>query len=164
MPFCEVTVHKDESVRGVCLRPYAGHKKGCPCYGKKAGCPPEAPLVDKVLDLGRPVYAVYNAFDLGEHVLQMRDKHPNWSYRQLVNCLYWQQRERGKLRREIRAALELLPDGLVVLTNPEGAGVNVTATMETCGVYLEWPPRETAYQVSLIGFPSRASDGARSIR
>jgi len=154
MPFAEVKVIIDLSVRGLCCKPYPGHPKGCPCFGKKLGCPPQAPIVDKVLDLSKPVIAVYNAFDLGEHVRQMLDAHPSWSDRQLACCLYWQPRARRELKAEIRKAFNQLHPDMVLLGNPEAAGVNVTATMETCGIYLNWPPQEIAYQVSLIGFPS----------
>jgi len=32
-------------------------------------------------------------------------------------------------------------------------GVDVTATMRSAGVELEWPPRKIAYQVYLVGVP-----------
>lgn len=32
----------DPAIRGLCLRPYYQHPKGCPNYGKKGDCPPRA--------------------------------------------------------------------------------------------------------------------------
>ena len=34
---------------------------------------------------------------------------------------------------------------------PEAMGLDVTATMKSIGVVLEWPPRELAVQVALAG-------------
>jgi len=37
----------------------------------------------------------------------------------------------------------------------EANGVNVTATMKKIGIELEWPPREYAYQVAVLGRKKR---------
>jgi hypothetical protein len=44
---------------------------------------------------------------------------------------------------------------LIAVTCPEACGVDVTATMASIGVALEWPPVSTAYQVALVGSPGR---------
>lgn len=44
----------DYSVRGLCVKPYYNHPKGCPNFNKKKGCPPNAELFDKVYDLTKP--------------------------------------------------------------------------------------------------------------
>ncbi len=41
----------DYSVRRLCVKPYPNHKKGCPNFNKKEGCPPTADFFDKVYDL-----------------------------------------------------------------------------------------------------------------
>ena len=38
-----------------------------------------------------------------------------------------------------------------MVTCPEAAGVNVTATMASIDIDLEWPPVTVAYQVALAG-------------
>jgi hypothetical protein len=158
------TIVVDPKVRSLCARPYPGHPKGCPNVGQRDTCPPRARLLQELLDLDRPVYAVWSSFDLGVHIERMRLAHPVWSDRQLVNCLYWQAGARKVLRGEIDAFLrehpELARPGLTVsgcvLTCPEACGVNVTATMATLGVELQWPPKTITYQVALAGFPTRS--------
>lgn len=150
----EVVPVIDYSVRGLCQQPYPNHPKGCPNYDKRATCPPQAPLLGQVLDLQHPIYLVYNRFDLASHVRRMFEKHENWSQRQLECCLYWQGTARKQLKRGLaRAREELYRHHLnwVTLTVPEACGVNVSATMLQLGIELEWPPRQYAYQVALIG-------------
>jgi len=151
MPYSEVQVIMlDVPAASLCAKPYPGHPKGCPNLGKKDGCPPRVVPIDQRLDLSRPVFAIYNSFDMAEHAGRMRDAHPQWSDRQLRCCLYWQPAARRALRAEIRLFHRHLP-GMTVIECPEACGVNVTATMETCGIYLEWPPVEYARQVVLAG-------------
>jgi hypothetical protein len=103
-----------------------------------------------VLDLSAPVYAIWNRFDLAAHVARMRARHPGWTDRQLRCCRYWQPGARRELRGRIREFLEG-HRGWAVVACPEACGVNVTATMESIGIMLEWPPIRFAYQVALAG-------------
>lgn len=144
-------------VTRLCVRPYPGHGHGCPNYGRKKDCPPTAPLYDSVYDLGYPVIAIVNWFNLARHVALMRERHPGWSERQLYCCLYWQPAARRDLKQQIAAFLRDRPEYRVEAT-PEAMGVNVTATLETAGVTLEWPPRIRAAQVALAGIPRRRLD------
>ncbi len=147
--------------RKLCTRPYHGHPKGCPNYGKRVSCPPAAPLLCEALDLAYPVYAIWNAFDFGAHISRMRRRHPEWSQRQVECCLYWQGTARKELRRKVEAWLSeptcrfeqvvVYLSELRVLYCPEACGVDVTATMASIGIELEWPPRTVAYQVALVG-------------
>jgi len=82
----------------------------------------------------------------------MREKHPEWSERQLRCCLYWQHTARRQLRTKVADLLTQHP-GLVAVFVPEACGVNVTATMASIGIALEWPPVQFAYQVALVGSP-----------
>jgi predicted metal-binding protein len=149
----------DHAVRNLCQRPYHGHeskkKPGCPNYGKKTGCPPGAKLFDDVYDLEKPVYAVYNAFMIGEHVDRMRHLHSDWSENQLYCCLYWQTKARKQLLKMIIEFQRQHP-GYTISVCPEAMGVNITATMRNVGVKLEWPPRVVAYQVALAGILAKA--------
>jgi predicted metal-binding protein len=141
----------DYSVRGLCAKPYHGHKKGCPNVGKKEGCPPNAQFFDRYFDLAKPVYAIVNEFDLGTHTAKMKEKHPEWSQRQLVCCLYWQGRARKKLKEKILKASSQLPQRYQVTACPEAMGVNITATLSNVGIVLEWPPVKIVRQVALFG-------------
>lgn len=138
------------AVRGLCCRPYPNHPHGCPNFSKKQGCPPKAPMIDKTLDLSKPVLAIYNRFNLGEHIERMRAKHPLWTDRQLRCCLYWQPGARKQLKKRIRNHLQI---GMKVVGSPEAQGVDLTATMRSAGIELEWPPMKWAYQIVLAGVP-----------
>ena len=136
----------------LCRLPYPGHTKGCPNVGKKRGCPPNAPGIAEVLRLDEDVWAIWNGFDLASHVARMRGRQPDWSDRQLRCCLYWQPKARKELRANICRFLAA-HRGLVVADTPEANGVNVTKTMKSIGIALEWPPRRRAYQIVLAGTP-----------
>lgn len=153
MPVSFVTPVIDRSVRGLCAKPYRGHPKGCPNFRKRETCPPTASMYGDVYDLTLPVVAVWNVFDLADHVSRMRSKHPNWSWAQLTCCLYWQGAARKYLRAKILHALAEHP-ALRAETCPEAMGVDVTATMKSIGVELEWPPKTKTVQVALVAYPN----------
>ena len=142
----------DHSVRGLCRKPYPLHPKGCPNFSKCDRCPPKAPFYDQVYDLTKPVYAVVNEFDLAGHVERMKIANPTWSERQLYCVLYWQNTARKQLESKITRCLVDLP-GYMAERTPEAMGVNITATLLTAIIGLEWPPRRFAKQVALLGVP-----------
>ncbi len=141
-------------IQHLCCRRYPGHPRGCPNFGKKDTCPPK-PLIDEVLDLTQPVYAIYTEFDLGAHAARMWAEYPDWSERQAYCCLYWQPRARAQHREEQAAALRTFyrdePICSYIVPVPEAYGVDVTALMASIGVTLEWPPRKITRVVSLAG-------------
>jgi hypothetical protein len=137
-------------VRGYCRLPYPGHPRGCPNYNKRAVCPPQAPLFDRLVDIGKPVYCIVNQFDLHAHAETMRARHPDWSEAQLYCCLYWQGRGRKQLRQKVERFLANHP-GYTALYCPEGSGVDVVATTAQFGLEFEWPARNYAYQIALAG-------------
>jgi len=150
MPWAEVKPIIDLGMRSLCVKRYPNHPHGCPNYNKKLGCPPQAPKFTDVLDTSQIIYAIYNVFPFGKHVAKMRSKHPDWSERQLACCLYWQGTARKQLRSEIKLFKEAFPS-LYVVGTPEAQGVNLTATMATAGIELEWPPKTITYQIVLAG-------------
>jgi len=156
MPIIFVEPVIDKSVRLLCLRPYPGHKKGCPNFGKRDICPPNCPLIDEVFDLSKPVVAVWTSFNLESHRERMKSKHPNWSRRQLDCCLYWQGGVNKNLRRNVEYNLERYiffngEKNLIATYIPEAMGVNVTETMKNVGVILEWPPEKIVNKVAFVG-------------
>jgi len=163
MPVLAVTPVYEPRVRGLCARAYPLHPKGCPRFGKKPGCPPDAPQLAEAFDLSRPCFAIITVFDFAGHVARMRAAHPDWSERQVTCCLYWQPGARKALDAEIAAFVVEHPD-MQVNRCPEALGVNVTATLAGAGVELEWPPTTRTVQVALaaygaLGSAQRASDG-----
>ena len=148
--FAEVKPVVDYSVISLCCKSYHNHKKGCPNFLKKKGCPPNCPKIEDVIDLSRTVYCIYNAFPIGEHMDRMKTKYPDWTIYQLRCCLYWQPKARKQLKEKIKLFIKQYPN-LVIVGNPEGCGVNVTETMKGIGINLEWPPEKYAYQIVLAG-------------
>lgn len=143
-------VYEPLRVRGLCARAYAGHAHGCPNLGQRDSCPPRAPLFEDVY-VNHDVIVVWNYFDLGAHVQDMRRRHPGWSQRQLYNCLYWQGTARAQLRQEINDCILTQRQGVVSLvTCPEAQGVNVTDTLKDMGLDIQWPPITVATQVALM--------------
>ena len=140
----------DQSVRKLCYRPYPNHNKGCPNYGKKKGCPPQAQLFETIYDMSKPIYAIVNQYDFKSHVDKMKATHPNWSYRQLTCCLYWQGTARKQLMAGIKNFLKEHREYRIEAC-PEAMGVNVTETLNNAGITLEWPPKNIACQVALAG-------------
>ena len=140
------------SVRGLCVKPYPNHARGCPNHNKRPSCPPKCKTLPEILDLTKPIFVIWNEFDIGSHVERMRAKHPGWSDRQLFCCLYWQPKARLQLKDKIEAFLRENP-GLRMASCPEGNGVDITATMASIGIRLEWPPLKIARQVVLAGTP-----------
>ena len=148
----------DKRMQGLCKLPFHGHAKGCPNFGKKLGCPPDIPLIDKVFDFNSDMFVIYTTFPVGEFAERMRVGHPEWSEhpRQWYNPRLWQ----GTARRDHRFEVEKFMgqySGFEVNGTPEGHGVNVTELMKEVGVELEWgwPPEHSlenkSYIVSLGG-------------
>jgi len=146
----EVEVIVDYSVRDLCILRYPNHPKGCPNFGKRDDCPPNALKIEDVLDLNKTVYAVYNVFLFREHVARMKETHPEWTERQARCCLYWQPKARKQLKEKIVEFKEQFPK-LYIVKNPEACGVNLTATMKSVDIELEWPPENVTYQIVLAG-------------
>jgi hypothetical protein len=103
-----------------------------------------------VYDRGQPIYAIVTEFDLATQVARMRAAHPGWSDAQCRCCLYWQPRARKALKAEIQEFARRYPEYNVTVT-PEAMGVNVTATLRTAGIILEWPPQRIVLRLSLVG-------------
>lgn len=147
----------NHTVRGLCVKPYPGHPKGCPNFGRCDRCPPQAPFFDEVFDLDRPVFAVINEFNFGDHVtkmLMLKKKNGKWRTEKEARCvLYWQGGARKQLEMKVSALLkEDCARGMVSTWCPEGMGVDVEACTLQGGIRL-WPLTNIARQVALLAFP-----------
>lgn len=153
----EVHPVMNRKVRRICRQPYPNHPKGCPNFGAKEGCPPQALIFDKVYDLDVPVFAVINSCDMHVHVACMEQRNPDWTDRQLKCVLYWQASARKELERKINEVLKEYPEckgkGYGFEMCPEAMGVNITETLDEVGIELEWPPVIVARQVALLAKP-----------
>ena len=63
----------NHAVRDMCKMPYAGHPAGCPNFGRKRTCPPQAPLFEDIFDLTQPVYVIIYSFDMAIHRSKLRN-------------------------------------------------------------------------------------------
>ncbi len=142
----------------LCRNPYYNHKNGCPNWNKKEGCPPTK-ILGMVINLNESVFVIFNKFNFKEHVEKMRTKHPSWSKKQLECCLYWQGKARKQLSEKIKIFLELHPNYKVIKC-PEATGVDITSTMKSINVILEWPPINYTYQIALAGIPMKSLNNA----
>lgn len=150
--FCEKIVI-DYSVRELCYRPYQNHPKGCPNFGKRPTCPPRCLKLENAFDVPKGFWVVWVDFDFAIYRRNMKRKHPNWSQRQIDCCLYWQGGVKKKLKEAVVDLMYYL-DGRgdwYATDCPEAFGVNVTETMKTLGVILEWPPENIVYKIAIIG-------------
>lgn len=151
MPVVRVDPVVERRVQGLCALPYPKRPRGCPNFRFKPGCPAGTPLLGEVVDLARPVLAVYLRFDLAAFAARQRRAHPGWTEGQCRNILYWQQCARKQLLALVAEELRGRPD-LVATLCPEALGVDVVATMRTVGVVLTWDPaRRYTYLVALVG-------------
>ncbi|MFX1536121.1 MAG: DUF2284 domain-containing protein [Promethearchaeota archaeon] len=142
----------DYRARYWCRKPYPDHQQGCPNYGKKKECPPQAPLIEDFLDLTKQHWFVVVIFDLIFHARKMKDKHPNWTEKQCRCVLYWQ----NTVRKELRTACDLFanrhPDELVYTLIPEAMGVHVIRTARLVGLPIKARPKDVIYKIALIGY------------
>lgn len=145
----------DKKFQGLCRKPYHGHPKGCPNYGKKEACPPGQPLIGEILDLNENVFLIYTLHNIGYFAEKMMERHPEWNSRQCYNPRYWQGTARKFHKAEREKALQV--EGIERIIWPENHGVNVSKLMEDIGIDLnwEWPPEHnlenSSYIVSLGG-------------
>jgi DNA modification methylase/predicted metal-binding protein len=94
-------VFSEECHRGDwCLRPYDRHPKGCPNYNKEL-CPPHSPYFKKEVDNYKYFCLIYIVFDFKEYKNLRREKHKDWSERQLGNRRHWQNSVKKLLKDEI---------------------------------------------------------------
>ena len=140
------------SPRSMCIRPYKGHKYGCPNFGKLPTCPPNIPcMYDQVFDLS-DVYAVVTKFYLEEFFKKRREKRPDLPEGQIRNSRQWQpitKKENdyalGDFYRENPDKKEYVSTRLL-----ECMGVDVVGTMKEVGLEIKFPPGEIVYRVAFV--------------
>ena len=136
-------------IQRLCLYPYFNHPGGCPNYGVRADCPPQAAYFLQIFEDSVRVAAV--VFNFGDYLNQKRIEHPEWTERALRNPRHWQ----GHLRSELKSFVSGVDfqENEEIVFNPEGMGINVTQTCKNVGLKLklEWPPQKIVCQIALIG-------------
>jgi len=142
----------DVRARQWCRMPYPDHPNGCPNYGQRPTCPPEAPLLMDWIDLAQNHWLAVVGFDLRQQVNVMRAKHPTWTVRQARCLLYWQPSVNRHLRLLAQDACRMHP-GTVATLCPEAMGVQVIRSARRAGVPIKPRPTEAVYKVALLGYP-----------
>ena len=139
----------DYRARDWCKLPYPDHPLGCPNYGLRDTCPPNAPLIKDYFDLSQPLWLIVVEFNLAEHISRMKQKHPNWSDRQAKCVLYWQ----GAVNKELRLQTSHFAanNGLAYTLCPEAMGVQVIKTAKLLGIPIQPRPTDYVYKVAILG-------------
>jgi hypothetical protein len=75
VPYIQANLSVDYAMRGLCVKPYLGHVHGCPNFHRRSDCPPQCKFILEILDFTKPIYVIYNRFDLKSHIEKMRFKH-----------------------------------------------------------------------------------------
>jgi len=143
----------DYMCKGYCTIPYHNHPKGCPNFGKRDECPPNAPMVEDVFDFNEKMYFVIEEFDLKSHVEKMKAKHPHWSLRQCKNLLYWQGGVRKRLKEKTENFITWNDQHMIYTLLPEAMGVMVINTAIALGIPIEKTPENRVFKISLVGYP-----------
>lgn len=147
-----------EEIQNLCKLKYSQHPHGCPNYGKRDTCPPNQPLINKVLDFSQSLYIIYTEFQVGKFAEKIGKKHPDWTQRQGYNLRYWQPIARKELREEAEKFLDK-HEGTIINYCPEAYGVNLVALMLKLGIKLKWnywkehKLDNVTYRIALVGYP-----------
>ena len=151
---CHTCSNKNECMlyqpRCMCIKPYKGHKNGCPNFGKLPTCPPDNPcLYDWIFDIS-DVYAIVTRTDLYRHYEKMRTNNPNLAEGQVRNKMYWQHTDKKNNDIAISEFYRENPDLIdyIATRNLECMGVDVVGTMANVGLDIKFPVDEFAYRVA----------------
>ncbi len=127
-----------EQILKWCRLPYPRHPKGCPnAYGKCSIW--DGAKTREAVDFSKPMWIVYNEFDLSAHVAKMKDRHPKWSDVQCRNLLYWQPTSLTGLNARAEKFFEMMQPqqwGRLIYLG-ESDGVNLWRTAVHAGIPLE---------------------------
>ena len=154
--FIEVTgkLRINLRAREWCMLPYPRHPNGCPEYGQREECPPQAPLITDFADLQQPHFFAIVTFNLEEHMQRMWSNHPEWSDAQARCVLYWQGTVRSLLT-EHAEDFQWRNPGMVYTLIPEAMGVNVISTLQNLHIPVELKPTHIVHKVALLAYPRK---------
>lgn len=140
-----------------CRLAYPGHPRGCPkyagaCFGKNGR--KKQRFIDEFIDTSKPMYIVYNEFDLEAFSKSLKARHPDWSDRQTRCVLYWQKGAKKSLREKVKCAVNAItPKPDFIESSPEEFGVNLYATCLRVGLKLDPINRmKICRHMALVGY------------
>lgn len=161
------TVHFSEKPFRWCTLPYPNHLNGCPNYNKNPLCPPNTQMLDDKLDDYNNFYLIYAKFQLDEYVEEMRNRHPNWSYRQASCVLYWQGSVKRRIKDRLKSIFRKNPNNEFYMFasgsgfkevfgnqdkiySMEAAGIDVFKTLKNNDIEFELKPRNFILLINLL--------------
>ena len=150
-----------------CTLPYPNHKKGCPNFNKNPLCPPNAKIMENILENYRFFYLILAYFDIFKYTNHMMHKHPNWSERKARCVLYWQKSVKKLMREYIKniylknpscnfylfssGAGEKIPlNKQDEIYSMEAAGINVIQTLINNNIKVEVKLKKKVILVNLL--------------
>lgn len=154
---------KSESIRNLyCSLPYPDHPHGCPNYDSKKTkqnhlCPPYSPFLKDKLREFSYFTLVYGIFDFGQYLILRKNIYPNWSDKQIRNCLHYQNAIKSYLIHYVRS---ITPSGSLILgcggeritkcASMESVGINVLGMYQKLGIDFETKPKTKIVFCTLI--------------
>lgn len=138
----------DYKVRDYCRLPYPGHPEGCPHFGKRKECPPQAPLLEHFIDLSKPHYFIIVKITY-DHTIEGEKPHNPSKER---SWLTWELHAESVLEKHVQKFQKSHP-GTVFTLHPSAVGVDVFKTAQNVGIPLEPTLQDTFHKIALIGYP-----------
>lgn len=145
--------------RKYCILSYYGHPHGCPNYNNNNNCPPKVKVVEEIFDLSEDLFFIVEEFDLKNHIEKTKQKHPEWSYNQLKNLLYWQGGVRKRLKEKVERFIKEKNPNMIYTLLPEAMGVMVIDTAIKIGIPIEKSPVNKIFKIALVGTKLTKSSG-----
>lgn len=136
-PPLTLITHPIGEVINQCTQPYYNHKRGCPNFGKKEGCPPRSKHITEIYNISS-LHMLVMRFSFGQYIKKKRINHPEWSNRALANQRHWQAHLRSQLVNQWEIQEKYLYPNFELEMDPEAHGVNVVATLGSYGIQLDW--------------------------
>ncbi len=150
-----------------CTLPYDNHSKGCPNYGKKNTCPPDAPYLEHEVKSYEHIYLLYLRFDFEMYRVIRGNEWINkgfpYTEKQLRCLLYYQPSIKRIIKNHIINKLFTLGSIYVlgcgsglrlpfqkIVYSMEAVGINVFKTLKNNNIYHEIKPVNTTLFVNLI--------------
>jgi len=138
----------DYKVRDYCRLPYPGHPEGCPHFGKREECPPQAPLIEHFIDLSKPHYLIIVKLNC-DHAIEREKPHNPSKERYWLD---WELHAESVLEKHVQK-FQKNHLGTVFTLHPSAVGVDVFKTAQNMGIPLEPAPQKTFHKIALIGYP-----------
>lgn len=132
-----LVLHDMRTVNYLCTKEYPKHKKGCPNFNRKQGCPPNILHISQQYDL-ESINMLLVRFPFLYYTDLKQQDHPDWSLRELSNQRHWQNHLKGTLNKYWKNIKKEYPE-YKLIRNPEGQGVNVEETLKELNIELQWP-------------------------